>query len=271
MPIEALGALELSLGESEAAAALLAQPAGAVISEVGDPAIVPFVADAVEALLGSGHIHEAQPLVEWFERRSAALGRAPLLALAARCRGLELATRGDITAAQEALQHAMAAHDRFPIAFEHARTALVLGQVQRRLRKRRAARASLEDARSIFAALGANLWVARAEAELERLGLRRGAGDDLTPGERRIAELAATGLTNRAVAAALFVSPKTVEASLTRVYRKLGISSRAQLGRHMATEARHATAAFAPLDLPDPAEQPPGVVGRSGDLPARRP
>lgn len=236
MPIAALGALELSLGEAQAAADLLAQPAAAAASEVGDPAIVPFVADAVEALVATGRIGEALPLLEWFERCSTALGRAPLVALAPRCRGLVLAAEGDVATAAEALEHAMAAHDRFPIIFERARSALVLGQVHRRLRKRAAARESLEDARAAFASLGAVLWVARADAELERLGLHRGAGHDLTPGEQRIAELAATGLTNRAVAAALFVTPKTVEASLTRIYRKLGINSRAQLARHMATE-----------------------------------
>ena len=99
----------------------------------------------------------------------------------------------------------------------------------------------MEAARSAFEALGAILWVARADAELARLGMRRGAGNDLTPAEQRIAELAATGLTNRAVAAALFVSPKTVEANLTRAYRKLGVTSRAQPARHMATKGATST------------------------------
>jgi DNA-binding CsgD family transcriptional regulator len=236
MPVEALSGLELSLGDADAAARWIALPAAAVVAEVGDPAVVPFVADAVEALLASERVEEALPLVEWLETRSAALGRAPLLAVASRCRGIMMAARGDVPAAAEALQQAVADHDRFPIAFERARTLLVLGQIERRLRRRRAARASLEDARSTFDGLGAVLWVTRAEAELERLGPRRGAGDDLTPGEQRVAELAATGLPNRAVAAALFISPKTVEANLARVYRKLGIRSRAQLGHHMAAK-----------------------------------
>ena len=234
MPVEALGGLELSLGDADAAAGWLALPAAAVVAQVGDPAVVPFVADAVEALLACERVEETLPLAEWLETCSAALGRAPLLAVASRCRGLLLAARGDVPAAAAALQQAVTDHDRFPVAFERARTLLVLGQIQRRLRRRRAARASLEDARSTFDSLGAVLWVDRAEAELERLGLRRDAGDDLTPGERRVAQLAATGLPNHAVAAALFISPKTVEANLTRVYRKLGIRSRAQLSRHMA-------------------------------------
>jgi DNA-binding NarL/FixJ family response regulator len=73
---------------------------------------------------------------------------------------------------------------------------------------------------------------------MSRLGLRRGAAGELTASEGRIAELAATGFTNREVAAALFVSPKTVEASLARVYRKLGIRSRAELGARMTAVAK---------------------------------
>jgi DNA-binding CsgD family transcriptional regulator len=81
--------------------------------------------------------------------------------------------------------------------------------------------------------MGARTWAARARRELERIGLRRSVADQLTETERRVAELTATGMTNREVAAALFVSPKTVEANLARVYRKLGIGSRAELGSRM--------------------------------------
>ena len=82
--------------------------------------------------------------------------------------------------------------------------------------------------------MGARLWAAKARDELERVSLRRAAQDELTETERRVAELAAAGLTNRSVAAQLFISPKTVEANLARVYRKLGISSRAELGARLA-------------------------------------
>ena len=81
---------------------------------------------------------------------------------------------------------------------------------------------------------GARLWAQRASAEIERLGLRRGSGEELTVSEQRVAELVAQGMSNREVAAALSVSTKTVEATLARVYRKFGISSRAELGGHMA-------------------------------------
>ena len=77
--------------------------------------------------------------------------------------------------------------------------------------------------------------------EAARLGTRRNAGASLTPSEREVAQLAARGLTNREVAERLFVSPKTVEASLSRAYSKLGIRSRAELGRVMAADSADAT------------------------------
>ena len=87
-------------------------------------------------------------------------------------------------------------------------------------------------------ALGAAGWAARARRELDRVGGRAPAGDGLTPTERQVAELAAEGRTNREVAAALFVSVKTVESTLTRVYGKLGIRSRTELARLASDEGR---------------------------------
>jgi DNA-binding CsgD family transcriptional regulator len=78
------------------------------------------------------------------------------------------------------------------------------------------------------------LWAARARAELDRVNVSPVGAAPLTPSERRVAELAATGMTNREVAGALFISPKTVEANLARIYRKMGIRSRAELGQRVA-------------------------------------
>ena len=83
--------------------------------------------------------------------------------------------------------------------------------------------------------MGAALWAERARTELARVGLRRSALAQLTPSEQRVAELAAAGQTNREVAAQLFISPKTVEANLARIYHKLGVRSRAELGAQAAT------------------------------------
>jgi DNA-binding NarL/FixJ family response regulator len=78
------------------------------------------------------------------------------------------------------------------------------------------------------------LWCARAHEELQRVAPSGPAVTVLTPSERRVAQLAVTGLRNREVATALFISPKTVEANMARIYRKLGIHSRAELGRRMS-------------------------------------
>ncbi len=130
---------------------------------------------------------------------------------------------------------ALTEHDRLAMPFERARTQLLLGRLIRR--ERSDATAALRDALAIFEQLGTPLWADRARAELAGAGrrARRPAQDGLTPAEQRVAELAASGLTNRDVAATLFISSKTVEATLARVYRKLGIRSRAELGRHMNT------------------------------------
>lgn len=114
--------------------------------------------------------------------------------------------------------------------FERARTLLVHGQVLRRSKRKRVARSSLEEARAIFRRLGAEPWADRADEELKRVAVRR-APEALSATELRIAQLAASGLTNPEIAAQVFVSRKTVEGNLARVYRKLGVSSRAQLGR----------------------------------------
>jgi DNA-binding NarL/FixJ family response regulator len=114
----------------------------------------------------------------------------------------------------------------------------LLGQLQRRGRRKDAATATLREALSTFQELGTPLWADRARAELDRTNVRPSHDNQLTPSERRVADLAASGMTNRDVAAALFISHRTVEANLARVYRKLGIHSRAELGRQMGRPER---------------------------------
>jgi DNA-binding CsgD family transcriptional regulator len=154
-----------------------------------------------------------------------------MLAVGARCRGMWLAAQGDVEGAARKAQDAMAEHDRLPMPFERARTQLLLGQLQRRQRQKERARATLREALQAFEAMGAPLWADRARAELARAEVVPTHDLALTPSERRVAQLAASGRTNRDVAAALFISPKTVESNLARIYRKLGINSRAELGR----------------------------------------
>jgi DNA-binding NarL/FixJ family response regulator len=101
--------------------------------------------------------------------------------------------------------------------------------MQRRAGQRAAARESLGQAASGFQTLGARLWAGRAQEELARLGGRTPAGSNLTPSERAVADLVGQGMTNKQVAAALVVTPRTVEAHLTRIYAKHGLRSRAEL------------------------------------------
>jgi DNA-binding CsgD family transcriptional regulator len=156
------------------------------------------------------------------------------LALSGRCRALLEAQAGRLDCAQTHAERALVAHERLPMPVELARTLLVLGQIQRRRGERRAARESLARALGLFEQLGAPLWAEKARAETRRIGVRR-APTELTENEQLVAELAAEGLTNREIAARMFISRRTVEANLVRVYRKLEISSRAQLGARMAT------------------------------------
>jgi DNA-binding CsgD family transcriptional regulator len=190
--------------------------------------------DYAEALVELGRLDEAERVVALLEERARGANRLTLRAIASSCRGLLEGSRGNLNAALVALEEALALHEQVPIAFDRARTELALGRVLRRCGRRRAAKDAFESAKGTFERLGAPLWAARARAEIARIPLRRGAPEALTATEEQVARLAALGHTNREVAQALFISPKTVEANLARVYRKLGIASRAELGAKIA-------------------------------------
>ena len=194
-----------------------------------EPGIIPCIPDDVEALVSLGRADEARPLVDRLERQGLALDRPWALATAARCRGLFEAAHGELENARVALERAIEEHRRVPQPFEFARSLLVSGQIQRRAKQKRPARAYLERARDIFVDLGAPLWTGRAEAELARIGGRPPAPLELTPTEEQIARLAAEGRTNREIADALFVSANTVQSTLKRIYRKLDVRSRTEL------------------------------------------
>lgn len=190
-----------------------------------------FLPDAVEAMIALGRHAEAEPMIEKFETNGHRLDRPWMLAMGARCRSLWLAGRGEVAAAADKAEEALTHHDRLPMPVERARTMLLLGQLQRRLRKKEIARATLRGALTEFETIGTTLWIERARAELERTNVGPSHDLGLTPSEQRVAELAASGMTTRDVAAALFISPKTAETNLARIYRKLDIKSRAELGR----------------------------------------
>jgi DNA-binding NarL/FixJ family response regulator len=189
----------------------------------------------IESLLELGQFeraHEALARLVW---RGRTLPRLWIDVTLPRARALILAADGDVEAALAALDELdIAAASKLP--FELACALVVKGRLQRRLKQRASAANTLGRALEIFERLGAPSWVEQARSELARAAPRRRSPSELTATERRVAELAAAGLTNREVAQAAFMSPKTVEANLARVYRKLGIRSRAELGSRMSAQ-----------------------------------
>lgn len=198
-----------------------------------DPELALFAPDAIEARIALGDLLGAKALLDALDSGRPG-GTAWTRAEAARCRALYLAATGDSAGALAAAEEAVARAGALELPFVLGRARLVEGQIRRRLKRKLAARESLSAALALFEEIHTPLWAERARAELGRVGLRPVSSDDLTVSERRIAELAASGLTNREISQAAFVSPKTVEANLARAYRKLGIRSRAELGAWLA-------------------------------------
>jgi DNA-binding CsgD family transcriptional regulator len=237
---ETSGLVELSLGDAQAAHEVLAPFAQmAIAAGVAEPGLWSFLPDEIEALVRLGELDEAGALLEPFGARSQQLGRRRGIATACRCRGLLLAARGDLPGAEAALEAALIAHREIPFPFEEARTLLVAGQVYRRARHKGQAGRCLRAAAETFERLGSPPWGSLARAELARVGLRRSSSGststNLTSTERRVAELVVVGHTNAEIAAQLFMSQRTVEAHLSRIYRKLNVRSRTELTRTLTT------------------------------------
>lgn len=225
-----LGFLDLSLGDVTAAWDRLAPlPEGLARLGYGDPGFLRCTADAVEAAVGVGELAAAERLLDALDEQASRSGSAWGAAAVARGRGLLLAAHGDLPAAAAALEQAVALHEPLGQPFELARTLLAAGGVARRRKAKAESAALLARARELFEGLPAPLWAARAAAEADRLGGRASSPFALTETERRVAELAAQGRSNAEAAAALFVSIKTVEWNLSKVYRKTGVRSRAEL------------------------------------------
>ena len=232
-----LGFVELSLGETQAALVHLRRSYEVRNAFMLEPAQRLELGDLLEALIAVGELEEAEQILGTWQERADALDRAWTLAILSRCRGLLLAARGDFDGSLASFDDALAEHARSADPFHHARTLLALGRTQRRAKKRGAARSTLEDALARFERLDAPLWAEQTRAELARIGGRAPSRDELTEAESRIAALVAEGRTNRDVAAALFLTEHSVETALTRVYRKLGVRSRAELARLFAAKS----------------------------------
>ena len=229
-----LGLADLSRDQADSAATHLLE-AVAFLQRMAtpEPAVLPVVADALEALVRAGRVDEAGGIAadDRLMGRQAGHPAPRLITLRgeAECR----AALGDLDGAAALLQEAVTSKVLRSWPFDRARTLLAAGVLERRRKHRAVARPLLEEAVAALATLGAPLWADRARVELGRLGAGVD-GAELSPTEQRMAELVLDGLTNREAAAAMFVSVKTVEANLSRVYRKLGVRSRSELVRVLA-------------------------------------
>ncbi len=231
-PPLALAMLDVSLGDAASAHARL----GPVLAEPGLGRLLPVrwelvVAHEVEALVGLGRPTEAKALIEPVVRRARRRGPATAVAEALRGRSLVRSALGEHADAVTDAEEAVAILTNVELPFRTARAWFTLGDVRRRSRQKAASRAAFESALALFTRLGAAVWIERTRTELGRVASRRPAGAPLTDTERRVAELAAAGATNREIAAALFMSVHTVEAHLTRIFRTLGVQSRTELAR----------------------------------------
>lgn len=237
----ALGFVNLGVGRvSEAISELETVKRLVAGSGLEEPMLVPWAPDLVEAYVRAGRAADARAMVAVLERQAVAAGTAPAGAVAARCRGL---LDEDFDAA---FAEALALDDQRPMPFERARTMLSFGRRLHRACRRAEARDSLRQALAGFERIGAVSWAAQAQSELRAAGARRRAAhdDSMTAQELRVAAAVSRGASNREIAAELFLAPKTVEFHLRQIYRKLGVSSRAQL---VATLARKPAA-----EPPDP-------------------
>jgi class 3 adenylate cyclase len=213
-----------------------------------------------EALIALDRLDDAEAVLNDYANRARRSENPHARAIARRCRGLLLAARSEVSEAIDEMDAALADHARRPLAPEVARTLVEKGALERRAKRKRAAKQTLEQAAAMLEPLDAAVLKDRARDELSRIGLRRATVEDgLTPAQTRVAELVVAGKSNREIANTLYMSQRSVESHLTKIYREFGVRSRAQL---LAALAKTAT------DSPIKPERTNG--DRSADTSARR-
>lgn len=229
-----LGFVEISREDPAAAHRWLGPlPAHAEQMDLREPGAFPFVPDAVEALVALGELDRADELTDRLEDQGTQRGRELATGTAARCRGLIAAARGDLLRAATSLDRSEEILRPVSHPFELARTLLVSGEIQRRMKKKSSARERIGGSIAILDGIGARVWADKARRALARIGGRPPSPSDLSPSEEQVALLVADGRSNREVAASLFMSVNTVEANLKRIYRKLGVRSRVELANRI--------------------------------------
>jgi DNA-binding CsgD family transcriptional regulator len=233
--LAALGDLELALGRPEVAVERLEELDALLRSRGIRDCDVSPAPELVDAYLRLGRTDEAAAAAAAYGEAAQAKGQPWALARALRCRGMV----APAAAFEDCFAEALALHDRTPDVFAAAQTRLACGGRLRRAGRRTQAREHLRAAHEAFEALGARPWVDAAATELAATGERArrrdpATRDELTPQELQVGLLLADGRTTREAAAALFLSPKTIEYHLRNAYRKLGVNSRDQLATALA-------------------------------------
>ena len=229
MVLAVLGFIATSLDDAQAAHSHLGHLVDATTAiGLGEPGVVKYLPDEIEALAALGEVHLARSLTRKLEAQGKSLGRPWALATGARCRAHLAAADGDLEGAQVASEEALRHHRQLPMPFELARTLLVKGMIERQGRDQSAARATLGHALDIFEHLDAPLWARKARRE--RSKITAGAPvRGLTETEQRVAALVALAHTNRQIASAMFVTENTVQTHIRHIFQKLGLTSRTQL------------------------------------------
>ncbi|MFD6178416.1 MULTISPECIES: helix-turn-helix transcriptional regulator [unclassified Isoptericola] len=237
LPASTLASVLLASADAAAVVTLL-RPLERTVVAAGyrHPGFAGFVPDLVDALVATGDTAGASEVLDGYEAAGALPGGVWLQGVLARGRAAVAAATGDVTTARRLLDEALDDFAAPDLGYERGRTRLAQARIERRARRRAAAADAARRAVTELDAVGCALWAGVAAAERDRLTGPR-AGSPLTAMETRVCELAATGRTNREVAAALSMSAKTVEAHLSRAYAKLAIRSRAELGARMARMA----------------------------------
>jgi DNA-binding CsgD family transcriptional regulator len=225
-----LGQLELSADDPAAALRWL-EPIADMLQRrgIGEPGAYPFTPDLIEAWAAVGDLDRAAGRLAWLQGAARRLDHPWARITGGRAEAAVRLAQRDPPAAVQAVAAVIPEARQRGLPFELGRCLLVLGTAQRKARQRRAAAASQDEANATFGSLGAERWQALAAAQLARLA--PGNDNTLTPTEQRIAELVAAGHSNTEIAATLYISVKTVEANLTRIYRKLGLRGRVDLAR----------------------------------------
>jgi DNA-binding NarL/FixJ family response regulator len=231
----AIGHVELACGDAPAAWRTLdGLPQALAAFGIAEPGWQPVLPDVVDALVQLGRFDEAEAVLQELERQAEVLRHRWAMPAALRCAAVLLLARESADDAAAAAERAASEFQQIGFPLDRARALLVAGAARRRAGQRRRAADALRPAVEILAAVGAQPWLERAEDELRRASPRPRHDGELTNAERGVAALVVQGQTNKEVAARLFTTTATVEAHLTRIYRKLGVRSRTELARAAA-------------------------------------